>query len=274
MNKGSKIILAHLLLLLLISSCRYDPTIPKDLIQVNSSVFTFPDGENVSTWRYPNDNKLLYLLDDGTELLAVYDIDGPENTVVEGVASINDLEKAAQDNIIAFYEQQGPLYNTEEYLKKAYAEYTAGEPGSTFRCYSLIQKTFPNASNEKIIYFTTNVLLPLEQEVYEEYNLTRAFDKKSGSVIDGWDLFAASENEVKSAFLSDYTTDLKTKNALFTDFRPEYIRLFSDHYEIIYPCETSKHLNGEGDLALSNISMGGEYTDEMISVLHAWAIPD
>lgn len=110
MSKGSKIIVIMLIALLMTSGCGNNSADTHKLIQVSENVFTFPDGEHVSIWKYPNDRKLLYLLDDGTELLAISDIEGPDNHSVEGVESVNALDQTAQDNIIAFYAQQGAPY--------------------------------------------------------------------------------------------------------------------------------------------------------------------
>lgn len=162
----------------------------------------------------------------------------------------------------------------EEYLKKAYAEYTAKETGPTFRCYLLSQEIFSTASNEVVIYCTTTVSLPLGQGAYDEYSLTRAFDKKSGDPIGSWDLFAMTEDEVKTALLSDYATDSETLKILCADFLPEYIRFYPDGYEIIFPYETSVHLAAKDTASPSNIGFSNNYTDSVQSVLKMWVIPD
>ena len=266
-------IIGLLMALFLTSSCGNDSADAHKLIQVNTAVFTFSDGENVSTWKYPNNSKLLYLLQDGTEILATHTIRGPENAIVGGVEPIAALEQTAQDKIIAFYEGQGALYNLEEYLERAYAEYTLEKSGATFQCDSLIQETVPSASNEEIIYCTTTLCLPLEQGIYDEYSLTRAFDKKSGDSLDSWDLFVGTEDTVKTTLLSDYTTDSETLAILYSDFRPEYVRFYPDGYEIVFPCETSTRLAAGDHTPPSNIAFSNRYTDKVLSILNVWAIP-
>lgn len=245
--------------------CRSATSAGSDKILLEESVYIFEDGETVSIWQFPNDSKLLYLLSDGTELMA---------TTVSGPGSLDQLPQATQDSISKFYAQNGTEYNIEEYLEKAYVEYTSLEDKSSFRCYYLQQDTFESGTNEQVVYCTTSLLLPLGQGDYEQYYITRAFDKESGASISGWDLFYGTKDEIVSSLLFDYSNQITDPDALiglYEDFKPEYVRFYPDRYNIVFPAKTSLHI-GRDPISIINIT--GEYTEKVLSVLHGWAIPN
>lgn len=61
---------------------------------------------------------------------------------------------------------------------------------------------------------------------------------------------------------------------LGADFRPEYVRFYPDGYSVRFPCATSLRLPREASSSPTNIEIGGGYTEEVLAVLNAWAIPD
>lgn len=120
MKKFIKIFALMLGVLWIVSGCNNHNTPTKILVEAN--VYTFSDGESVSTWKFQNDSKLLYLLSDGTELMATKVV-GPEHNIHHDAEPLESLKSNVQDSIVAFYEEQGALYDVEEYLEKAYLEY-------------------------------------------------------------------------------------------------------------------------------------------------------
>jgi len=175
-----------LIVLLALSGCK-GASDGHELTPVRANVYTFADGESVSTWRYGKDRRLLYLLSDGTQLVATRSV-GPGNfaKIVGGecAGTLDDLEPDAEEAIVAFYEQQGALYDIEEYLEKAYAECTAQEDRTQFRCYYLDQETFVSALDEETVSCTTSLRFPIDQDLYDDYSITRSFDRATGSPVD------------------------------------------------------------------------------------------
>lgn len=176
MSKVVKALVSTILVLIAMSGCQTaDPV----KIPVEKNVYTFSDGETVSTYQFPNDNKLIYTLNNGTELLAT-DMSGPENHIVEGFLELN---KNVQDRISAFYKQQGAIFDVNEYLEKAYTEYTNVEDPSEFRCYYISQDSFVSKVDDKAVYCITSCLLPIGGGLYETYSITQAFDKVTGILL-------------------------------------------------------------------------------------------
>ncbi len=178
----------------------------------------------------------------------------------------NQLSPAVQNSINAFYAQGSEEYSVQEYLEKAYAEYTAQEDRSGFRCYYIQQSTSISGMNAGIVYCTTSFLLPIDQEEHEQYDITRAFDRETGALIEGWDLFYGTKDEIVSALLfpsSDCGTDPDAFASLSAEFKPEYVRFDPDQYVITFPKHTGQ-----------NFTMTSPYTEKVRSVLHEWAIPN
>jgi len=259
MKKRTGILALTLCLALLLSGCGGQAAERKpELVQEN--VYTFSDGEKVSLWRYPGDGKAIYQLDNGVQLLAAADPIGPENTFCGNLESLRDLDGEAQSQVIEFYREMGLLYDVEDYLENAYREYLSGAEG--FSCHFLQQETHPDGSNDTLIYFTTQVTLPLGGRTVAVYSLTYGFDRGTGKVIDGWSLFSADEAEVKAALLENLPGYIP---AMGDTFRPEYVRFSPEGYTVIFP---------PTDTTGTVYYLDGTLTDEVLSVLNDWAIPE
>jgi len=236
------------------------------LVVTDRDVYTFADGKSVSIGSYPGDGKRIYHLDDGTELLAVESSPGLEDAIAGGVEPLQALEPAVREKIAGFYARQGALYDVEALLLDAYAGYNADPAG--FSCRLAGQRTAPSASSGRVIYCTTAVTLPLGGRETGEYGFTQAFDRQTGDPVAGAELFSAEETDVKERFLAQYPADGAVPEVLREDFRPEYIRLSPEGYEVTFPPETSGRAGVEGC-----IRFGGPYTGELLSLLNDWAVP-
>lgn len=70
-----------------------------------------------------------YILPDGTELLRENRPSGPQNVHVGGVEGFDQLSAPAREAVASYYAEQGLLYNVEEVLERAYADYRDGRRG-------------------------------------------------------------------------------------------------------------------------------------------------
>ena len=173
-----KLISLVLVTVLAFTGCGNRSAAPAKIL-MKADAYTFADGESLSIWRYPNDNKQIFMLGNGTELLAV-NIVGPENHMEEDTMLFDDLEKDVQDRICAFYNQQGTVFDIDQYLEQAYTEYTEMEDKSLFRCYYLTQGSYISGMDDKRVYCTTSGLLPVNGEDYQSYSMEQAFDRTTG----------------------------------------------------------------------------------------------
>lgn len=215
---------------------------------------TLADGANVNVWRYSNADA--YTLQNGIELLRI------QNT-----KSFNDLEEAAQKKVLAFYQNQGLLYEVQTELEKAYASYLQTEDPSQFDSYMICQDISPIASNEKVLYFLTVLSLPIDGRNHYEYRICTAFDRTTGAQIRNCDLFSCPPEEAIQTILDiAEIADPVLRNEMEHAFEPDSIILFPDHLEICFRYGTLP--SQEHDYIL-----GLDYNDVLFGILHEWAVP-
>ncbi len=262
-KRGIQWIIALLLCLLAMSGC--GRAVDAEPYLVERAVYTFSDGQSVSLWRSPGDGKDLYQLEDGTQLLAIR-----EELPIESLLSMDDslsqkLSAEAREQIAGYYSAQTWGGDLAAYLEAAYAAYAA-ESDQGFSCYLRERELAFSGSNDTLVYFTTTFYLPMDAETYITYSLTRAFDAATGARISGWELFSAAQEQVKVVLLRSSGAEPSMEEALLEAFQPEFVRLYSDRYEIACP------LTGESGTQV--VALGGAYTEDVRGILNAWAIPD
>ena len=225
---------------------------------VREEMLTLSDGTEVEVWINGGDNS--YRLSDGTELLREIKPSGPQNVYVGGVESFEQLSAPAQEAVAAYYAEQGLLYDAEEVLERAYAEYKDG--GEDFSAYWLEQSVSPSASNERLMYFTTTVTLPVDSGEIYPVTLSAAFDRETGEKVDTWSLFAVPEEEARAALVDRMAEGGWIPRAkLEAALRPEYIIFRTGGLNLTFPKE--------------EYTTGGSFDyEELDGLLQPWAIPE
>lgn len=200
-----------------------------------------------------------YSLEDGEELLFVQDPTNVEETYAAGIGSLRDLLEAAQENIKAYYDAKGLLYDELQTLEEAYDAYLAGPD---FQTYTLGQEICPSAVNEEVIYFLTIVSLP-----GSELRLCEAFDKETGDPIPMEEVFTCEPGEfiqrlAKIAGIDDETLIEEMTAA----FQTEYVTVSQSFLEVNFPAGTlpSEELP---------FGMGFEYNEDVCELIQPWAVP-
>ena len=228
--------------------------------------YTFSDGVSVDLWdQWPGHR---YLFPDRRELLIVEKQNGPENTHVSNVDSFDTLSPQVQEKVLAFYEEQGMLYDELTELEKVYSFYKA-DP-ENFSSYRVGQNTVPIFSNEHIFSFLTTVTTPLKPGYGTTLELCHTFDRETGELISNYDLFTAAPEEILPLLLS-YTTYEHWENAPSLEemqgaLKPEYIHLSNNYIGINFPAGSlPDHEHGYG----FSISLFGQEWD----ALQPWAQP-
>lgn len=176
--------------------------------RLDRGAVTMRDGTPIDVLEENQLSRRTYRLADGTELLRVTDPHGPAHSYVGNVESFDDLSGMARDQVLAYYEKRGLLYDEHEELEKIYALYQ--KLGADFRSGLVEQAVVPTASNDRLMYFITTVTLPTGSEngnlVYE-IRFGDAFDRETGVHIDTWDLFTAPRETVIQAILDQCGVD-------------------------------------------------------------------
>lgn len=224
------------------------------------------DGTPLDLFRWTSGTS--YRLKDGTDLLYVRDSDGPENSVVAGQESYDDLSETAQKNVSAYFQERGLLYDVEEELEQSYANYQTRSPNKPTP--GVGQDVTPVASNERVMYFLTTVDTPIHGDgtaTNEELRLCDAFDRETGARIDGWDLFSCSPEEAKRA-LPDLAqvTEQPLRSEMESALQSENIVFFPSGAEVWFP---------RGSLPSQDSALGLslDYDDAFQAILQPWAVP-
>ena len=230
---------------------------------VREEMLTLSDGTEVEVWINGGDNS--YRLSDGTELLREIKPSGPQNVYVGGVESFDQLSAPAQEAVAAYYAEQGLLYDVEEVLERAYADYRDG--GEDFSAYLVEQSVSPSASNERLMYFTTTVFCSIDSGTAEETSLPAVFDRETGEKLDIWSLFAVPEEEARAALVDKMAEGGYIPRAeLEAALRPEYITFRTGGLNLTFP---------RGTLPSQEHSAGwGLDYQELDGLLQPWAIPE
>ena len=199
------------------------------------NAFTFPDGVTADLWE-ENFTRSHYALSDGTVLLRI-DGHGPENVYVGNTGSFDDFTPAAQERVLAFYEEQGLLYDEITHLLRAYSFYQ-NDPDN-FQALLVGQDISPCFSNGNIVSFLTTVTEPISPGHIDELRLCHTFDRNTGERISNYDLFTVPPEDIL-ALLLDHAGYENWENApsieeMQAALQPEYIHLSQNHINIMFP---------------------------------------
>lgn len=219
--------------------------------------YTLSDGTGVDLFKASLYHT--YSLEDGRELLFVQKPTNVEETYIIGIGSLRDLPEAAQENIRAYYDAQGLLYDELQTLEDAYDAYLARE---NFQTYNLGQEICPSAVNGEVIYFLTIVSLP-----GSELRLCEAFNKENGEAIPMEEIFTCESGELiqRLAEISGIDDEALVEE-MEAAFRLEYVTVSQSFLEVNFPAGTlpSEELS---------LGMGFEYNEDVRELLQPWAIP-
>lgn len=211
-----------------------------------------------------------YCLPDGTQLLQVRGPSGPEGHYVGNLESFDDLSQRAREKILAYYEAQGTLYDETEELEAAYAGWQKN--GDDFRCRVVEQSVSPSASGEKVMYFRTDVTLPLDHgDSCTAYTLSlgAAFDRETGEYLSLWDLFRCSQEEARRAII-DAALDWPGSGSV----RAEMEYAFSPERVIFSPDGLSMDYEPGSMPSQEHGYIFDARLDSLKELMYDWAVPE
>ena len=147
---------------------------------------TLADGTSLSVWQASFDRE--YCAPDGTLLLE----ERLGSEAADALENAAGLSQEAKENILAFYEAQGILYDLHAQLERAWAAYSEADEG--FELYTLGQEVNLCAQNGSTLWLVTTVTLPLGGRVVTEEPLCAAFDKAPLSARQSALVYAYTNN--------------------------------------------------------------------------------
>ncbi len=204
---------------------------------MEEKAYTFSDGVSVDRWQLSYWKDDYYRLPDRTDLLRVKLPMGPEN-VHNGLENVDDLSETVRAAVLAWFEDRGLLYDTERELERAYGRYLACQENEEEYTDRFVQQIIcPAGSNETIICLDTEVTLPLDEpQMVEMITPQTVFDRESGEVISGWDLFTIPEAEVR-AWVSEHAAGdgPVLRREMEVALEPKWIHLLSGGLSVDFP---------------------------------------
>ena len=226
--------------------------------------YTLADGTKVDLIIGLNEHS--YSIPNVTELLKVRKPIGPENVQIVSQESLRDLPEVAQQNIVAYYDAKGLLYDEFQTLEDAYNALCTWDK---FYAFYLSQETCPIASSDDVIYILTDFLSDRGMEGTNELRLCAAFNKKTGEEIPITDLFTCELEEILTKSMEICKLDKDDPiEEMKKAFRPEYLVFLPECMEITFP------INDLPEYGMS-FGMGIDYTDEALQgLIQPWAVPN
>lgn len=220
---------------------------------------TLADGTSLSVWQASFDRE--YCAPDGTLLLE----ERLGSEAADALENAAGLSQEAKENILAFYEAQGILYDLHAQLERAWAAYSEADEG--FELYTLGQEVNLCAENDSTLWLVTTVTLPLGGRVVTEEPLCAAFDKATGEALTAEELFTCTGDELAAALLDAAgITDEPRRGEMLAAFDESRVVFRSEALEVFYP-------EGAVPSEETALILGLDYTDEVKALLQPRALP-
>lgn len=223
------------------------------------------DGTQVELWKGLSSS--VYRLPDGTDLLTLQN-----NTDWEDMVSADDgnfifLDDEVRKKIRGYYDGKGIPYNVTCELERAYEMYLNSGNRDNFGSCPLGWEIRPTAYSEKVIYFRSDVTLPVGEGEGTVISEGTAFDRENGLKIDTWDLFSCEEQIVKNTLL-DMAGEQppEARREMEEALLPEYILFEQTGMEVSFPKGTlpdQEHVYG----------IYFDYNEKISGILYEWACP-
>lgn len=219
---------------------------------------TLAGGTSLSVWQASFDRE--YCAPDGTVLLE----EQLGSEAADALENAAGLAEEAKENILAFYEAQGILYDLHAQLERAWAAYNEGEG---FDRYTLGQEVNLCAENDSTFWLVTTVTLPLGGRVVTKEPLCAAFDKATGEALTAEELFTCTGDELAAALLDAAgITDEPRRGEMLAAFDESRVVFRGEALEAFYP-------EGAVPSEETALILGLDYTDEVKALLQPRALP-
>ena len=208
----------------------------------------------------------IFCLKNGAELLC--ETNHLDFVSTNGGDLISSLNPKAQQNINIFFSEKIPLYNLNTELENAYNLYKMRDENKDYSTAILSQNIYQSYSNEKIVYFITEVVKSFSYQESTIINKGYSFNKETGELIPNNELFCVPEEvAIKTILDLSKIKDTILLKEMETAFNFDNIILSEPAIQISFPAGSLP-----SQKTSNTIYIGIEYSD-LKNILYDWAIP-
>ncbi len=146
------------------------------------------------------------------------------------------VSKEVQDKIYARYRELGEFYDAEYQVERAWAEYNELGRHRDFRMYIAHQTTGSSCYNDRVIFYSTNVVLSRNtRRTYEKY-YHAIYDRETGETVSVWDLFRPDAGEMQEWLLLHFEPlDIDRRRIIAENFDPQWFYCGRDGFGMFLP---------------------------------------
>ena len=263
-----KRLIGLLLCCFILSGCsnHSEPVYDKPIL-VQEGAYTLSDGTVVDLWKTSVLDHAIYQTTEGVELLRIPEQVDIANVHVGGFASFGTLDEPVQEKIRSSYDKNFPELDIPGMLENAWSDYHTSDREEGFSAHYASQYLYPSVSNDRFVVYCVETMIPIEgSNVRFEYS-DAIFDRRTGEVIEFWDLFSRSKEEA----IEVLARKMDTNGNQFPELKAALensatARLQQGGIEFCFPL---------GTLSWSEYDQFMYYScDELDDILHDWAITE
>lgn len=263
-----KRLLALLLCCLILAGCRAKQEPPaEDQVLEQKGIYTLSDGTEVDLWKTTIWGRAIYKTADGMELLRIPELVDIANVHAGNFDDFNTLDETVQRKIRAYYEENWPELDIQALLEKAWSDYHAADREEGFSGYYASQSIFPCAANDSFIVYSVESMIPTEETNVQIEYFDTVFDRRTGAVIDVWDLFSVSREQASEVLARKLAVNSSQYPEIKAALEDEaVIRIVQGGIEILFPLGTLSWSEYDHYMHLD--------CTELEDILHSWAVTE
>ena len=206
--------------------------------------FTLQDGTVIDRWTNDPYTEDLYKTEDGEELLYVTHMVSPSENEVAGMAPLSEYPEELQEKVLKYWAQEEMLYDLEEQLEKAYADFCGCQGAfQIFTVHEIKQDFNPAVETDRYVGYLTVSTEPKEEHFdggLIEKRKETLFDIQTGEVLDVWDLFCVEEDvarEKLALLFADADNTVSDEDVIGAIDQASML-FFQDYFEVWFPYGT------------------------------------
>ena len=263
-----KRLIGLLLCCLILSGCsNHSAPVYDEPTLVQEEAYTLSDGTVVNLWKTSILSHAVYQTAEGIELLRIPEQVDISNIHAGGFAGFGTLEETVQEKIRSFYDENFPVLDIPGMLENAWSDYCTSDREEGFSAHYASQYLHLSVANDRFVVFCVETMIPIDGSHFRTEYFDTIFDRRTGEVIDGWDLFSVNREQAAEAIARKLAADdsqyLEIKAALE---RNAVVRVIPGGIEILFPQGTLSGSDYDHYMYLGCTELG--------EILHSWAITE